>query len=64
MPIDPLEMRISVVMKEFMENAARDYRQAGFSEAECVDTIAKQFHVGKKVTREVVKRIYKEEAGK
>ena len=60
MPIDPMEMRTSVVMKEFMENYSREYRRAGFTEEECVETISKQFHVGKKVTRELVKRIYKE----
>ena len=62
MPIDPMEMRTSVVMKEFMENYSREYRRAGFTEEECVETIAKQFQVGKKVTRELVKRIYKEGA--
>ena len=47
MPIDPMEMRTSVVMKEFMENYSREYRRAGFTEEECVETISKQFHVGK-----------------
>lgn len=40
MPIDPMEMRTSVVMKEFMENYSREYRRAGFTEEECVETIA------------------------
>ena len=32
------------------------YLQSGFTEDECVDTVTKQFHVGKKVTRELVKK--------
>lgn len=60
MSIDPMQMRVAVVKKEFMENAARDYKQAGFTLEECVETCAKQFHVGKKTTRELVKKIYKE----
>lgn len=60
MSFNPTEMRVAVVKKEFMENAARDYKQSGFTEEECVETIAKQFHVGKKVTRELVKKIYAE----
>lgn len=61
MPIDPMQMRIDVVKRSFMETYADQYKQAGFSEEECVETIAKQFHVGKKVTREIVRKIYLEE---
>ena len=62
MPFDPMEVKIAVVKKEFMENAARDYKQSGFTEEECVNTVSKQFHVGKKVTRDLVKRIYDEKS--
>jgi hypothetical protein len=30
MPIDPMKMRVDVVKKEFMENAARMYKESGF----------------------------------
>ena len=60
MPFDPMEMRAAVVKKEFAENAARLYREAGFTEAECADTVAKQFKIGKKVARELVRKIYQE----
>ena len=63
MPIDPMAMRVAVVKKEFAENAARDYKQSGFTEEECVETIAKQFKVGKKAVREMVKDIYIEQQG-
>ncbi len=55
-----MQMRIDVVKRSFMENYADQYKKAGFSEEECVETIAKQFHVGKKVVREIVRRIYQE----
>lgn len=61
MPYDPLEIRIALTKKEFMKGAIRDYKQSGFTEEECVETVAKQFKVGKKLTREEVKRIYKEQ---
>ena len=63
MPFDPMEMKVAIVKKEFMENAARDYKRSDFTEEECAETIAKQFHVGKKVTRELVKKIYAEDSG-
>ena len=56
MLIDPNAMRIAVVQKAFMENATRMYLQSDFTVDECVDTVTKQFHVGKKVTRELVKK--------
>ena len=62
MPFDPLDMKIAVVKKEFAENAIRMYKQSGFTEEECVDTVAKQFKIGKKVTREIVRKIYQEKA--
>lgn len=64
MPIDPMQMRIDVVKRSFMETYADQYKKAGFSEEECVETIAKQFHVGKKVVREIVRRIYQERRSK
>ena len=60
MPIDPLQARIAVVKNSFMETAAEEYKRSGFTEEECVETIAKQFHTGKKVTRALVHRIYQE----
>lgn len=59
MPIDPVQMRIAVVKKQFME----EYMSSGFSEEECVETIAKQFHVGKKIARETVHKIYHDDGG-
>lgn len=63
MPIDPVQMRIAVVKKQFMETAAEEYLSSGFSEEECVETIAKQFHVGKKIARETVHKIYHDDGG-
>lgn len=60
MPIDPNAMRYAVVKESSMENAIRMYLSSGFTEEECVETVARQFHVGKKVTREVVREIIKE----
>ena len=57
-PIDPMQMRVAVVKKEFMENAAKMYKESAFTLEECVETCAKQFHVGKKATRELVKKVY------
>lgn len=37
------------------------YRKSGFTEEECADTVAKQFKIGKKAARELVKKIYQEE---
>ena len=51
-------MRVAVVKKEFMENAAKMYKESAFTLEECVETCAKQFHVGKKATRELVKKVY------
>lgn len=43
MPIDPMQMRVAVVKKEFMENAARMYKESGFTLEECVKTAQSSF---------------------
>lgn len=56
-----MDMRAAVVAKSFAETYIVNYLQDGFTEDECVDTVAKQFKIGKKATRELVREVARRE---